>query len=484
MSGLPELLVSGEIARLIPVIADSRKEQRVASVFLATLSAVPDLAQSILSSVGFRPGKRSTIDTYTEVVLDADKKAARDRPDGLIVVTSGKKTWKALLEAKIGKAPLEDEQVQRYLTIAREHSIDAVITISNQFAARADHSPVNVSKVLTRRVSLFHWSWKFILTEAVLLQTRDAVLDPEQAFILREFIRFLSHDSVGITGFDSMPAEWRDCVGLIRTGGSIRKTAPEALVVVSAWHQETRDLALRMSQHIATDVTVKLPRAHVNDAGQRLADDCGLLATDHRLEIEYAIPNTASPMRLVADLKSQTLRVGMEVGAPLDRQRGTARVTWLLRQLKAAEDSGIYVRIIWPSRTKDTVLPLTSLREDPKEALGNTSLAPKGFEVFLLGDDARRFAGRKTFIEDIETLVPRFYDQVGQHLQQWQPRPPKPIKAKEPGTKTATAEAQAVTAVKQVPPPSSTKSTEMTPGNQHSALLELPAFLRRTGDET
>ena len=48
MSRLPEILISGEIARLIPVIADSRKEQRVTSVFLATLSAVPSFAQSFI----------------------------------------------------------------------------------------------------------------------------------------------------------------------------------------------------------------------------------------------------------------------------------------------------------------------------------------------------------------------------------------------------------------------------------------------------
>ena len=114
MSSLPEFLESGEIARLIPVIADSRREQRVTSVFLATLSAVPDFAQPLLSSVGVRLGKRSVIDTYTEVVLEGHKEG-KDRPDGLIIVSSGKKPWKALIEAKIGSSSLDDEQVQRYL---------------------------------------------------------------------------------------------------------------------------------------------------------------------------------------------------------------------------------------------------------------------------------------------------------------------------------------------------------------------------------
>ena len=70
MTSLPDFLESGEIARLIPVIADSRREQRVASVFLATLSAVPEFAQPLLTSVGVRLGKRSVIDTFTEVVIN------------------------------------------------------------------------------------------------------------------------------------------------------------------------------------------------------------------------------------------------------------------------------------------------------------------------------------------------------------------------------------------------------------------------------
>ncbi len=246
MTSLPEFLESGEIARLIPVIADSRREQRVASVFLATLSAVPDFAQPLLSSVGVRLGKRSVIDTFTEVVIK-DQNDAKDRPDGLIIVTTGKKTWKALVEAKIGSTSLDDDQVQRYLQLARSSGTDAVITLSNQFVARPVHTPVNAPKNLTRRVDLFHWSWKMILTEAILLQTRDAIDDPDQAFILREFVRFLSHSSVGVSGFDRMPPQWREAVTLVKSGGAIAKTSAEAEAVVTAWHQETRDLALRMS---------------------------------------------------------------------------------------------------------------------------------------------------------------------------------------------------------------------------------------------
>lgn len=475
MTSLPDFLEQGEIARLIPVIADSRREQRVASVFLATLSAVPGFAEPLLSNVGVRLGKRSVIDTYTEVVLKGQENT-KHRPDGLIVVSSGNKSWKALVEAKIGSSSLEEEQVHRYLQLARNSDIDAVITLSNQFVARAVHSPIKAPKTLTKKVDLLHWSWKTVLTEAVLLQTRDAVRDPDQAFILREFVRFLSHDSVGITGFDRMPSQWRDTITLLKSGGVVGKTSFEAEALVSAWHQETRDLALRMSQHLATEVDVKLSRAHVADADQRLRDDCAKLAGSNKLEVEYEIPNAASPLTVTADLISQTIRVGMEVGAPQDKQRGLSRVNWLLRQLKAANGDRQFVRISWPSRAQDTVCRLTELRDDPKAVVGNAPLPPKSFEVFFLSDDTRRFAGRKTFIEEIEKVVPHFYDSVGQNLERWVPKPPKPVIVK---AVTEQAEVSKTEDGKPTVPTNHNERSRFAPGNQHSTLIEIPQFLRR-----
>lgn len=40
-----------------------------------------------------------------------------------------------------------------------------------------------------------------------------------------------------------------------------------------------------------------------------------------------------------------------------------------------------------------------------------------------------RFAGRKTFIEDLERLLPEFYALVAVNLKTWQAPPPKPVKA-------------------------------------------------------
>ena len=92
-------LASGQIARLIPTVADSKKEERATSSLLATFMVVPSFAESVFSDAGASIGKRSRIKCYTEVnfkPLDKDK-AKTPRPDGLVVISNGAKVWTALI---------------------------------------------------------------------------------------------------------------------------------------------------------------------------------------------------------------------------------------------------------------------------------------------------------------------------------------------------------------------------------------------------
>ena len=41
---------------------------------------------------------------------------------------------------------------------------------------------------------------------------------------------------------------------------------------------------------------------------------------------------------------------------------------------------------------------------------------PKSFVIWMQADDARGFGGKRKFVEQLETLVPTFYEHVGQHL--------------------------------------------------------------------
>ena len=463
---LPQNLRSGEIARLIPVIADSRKEQRAASVLLAVMSAVPDLAHSILSHFGQRVGSRSSVNTFTEISFPSEQGHRGDRPDGMVVVQTGSRAWSALFEVKIGSAELELDQIERYLHLARDNAVDALNTISNQFAALPTHHPISVSKTLTRRVSLFHISWTAILTEAILLHENAVITDPEQAFLLREFVRFLSHDSVGMNGYQQMPPQWRDLTDLVQAGGVPSKSTPGINEIVAGWFEEVRDLSLQTSQILGTRVEVKLSSKHRTEPELRLKDGIVELCKTSSLTTDLRIPDSASDLEVCADLKTRTIRTNMTLDAPKDRKRNSARVNWLLRQLKETQADGISVHTDWASRAPDTVYPLATLRENPKLVDESESNAPiRALGITMHRNVGGKFRGRKTFIGELERLVPVFYEQVGQYLQAWHPHPPRPKNPK-------------IEVQQETPEPTIEKPVPM--GNFHTELLDIPAFLRNS----
>ena len=358
---VPDFLESGERARLMPTAKDSNKEQKVTSSLLASIMAVNEFGRELLTDVGAPAFKRSKISCYTEVVFkgNGDKKI---RPDGLIIVEAGKKRWSALVEAKVGNNPLQKDQIEAYLDLAKEHNIDALITTSNQFASIQTHHPVNVAKVKTKKVSLYHWSWMLIMTKAILLATNKNVSDPDQAFILEELIRYLQHDNSGVLSFNKMDASWKVVCSANHQNIPLRKSAPEVASAVSNWHQLTRFLALQMSVAVGEPVNAYLTRAQQSDAKKHLDDDIQTLVESGKLHSEFLIANAASRLQLSADFKRRTLSTSMRLDAPKDKQQVKSRVSWLIRQLSKCDSDETIIRLIWQGRAQDTSTTLRELK--------------------------------------------------------------------------------------------------------------------------
>ena len=180
MATLDDILASAQRARLIPTVATTRKEERLASVLLAAMSVVRPLAESILTQCGTRMGKRAVLETYTEVTFSTAD-GNENRPDGVLRLTAGRSTWTALVEAKVDKAELDAEQMERYARTAREFGVDAILTLSNQLVALPTHIPYALPKRLARHVECFHISWVSILTEASILLRDKEAMDPGTA---------------------------------------------------------------------------------------------------------------------------------------------------------------------------------------------------------------------------------------------------------------------------------------------------------------
>lgn len=426
MSKLPACIERAERARLFPILAETSKEGRTLSIFLATLASVRELRTNLLGQIGQRIGPAAKLRTYTEVVFQCAKGETNlGRPDGLLVLDTYGRRWTALVEAKVGKVDISAEQLERYLELAKKNKIDAVITISNQFSVVPQHHPLRINMTKYKDVQLFHFSWMHILTEADLLTVNRDVDDDDQAYILSEFLRFISHESAGVQGFTQMPAAWPDVVTKVQAGGSLQRSA-DVGAVCEAWVQESRDLCLILSRQLKRQVSQRLSRGALADPEVRYQEDVGTLCGQQHLTTVLAVPDAAAPIEVRADLQRRSVLVSMRLKAPEDRVSSRARLTWLLRQIPESTTGNVHVRCRWPATSPATQFRLQELRDDPgKIEEGKGKLKVIGFEVLLVADLGRRFEQRKTFIDELEKAVPAFYETVGQHLRAWQAPAPK-----------------------------------------------------------
>ena len=431
MSGLPDVLSSGTPARLFPVVADSRREERTLSILLAVLTQVPGFYAEILGSVGVRTGTRTRVSAYTEVGIGAEA-GASDRPDGFLLVETGRTTWTALVEAKVGRSALDPDQVERYMKLARDNGIDAVITISNDFAARPSHSPVAGAiprlRQLTGKVGLYHWSWAYLATCCEVLAYQGIQESPEQDFLVKQLNDYLAHPATGVERFTQMGPEWRNIVQLVSTGATLTRNTPGLEDVVASWFAEERDLCLHMTSHLSRPVTVQIERKHAGDQKLRLEAGVAAFAESQALTSVLRVPDCASDITVRADLARRTIAVSMALKARTDRKSTRARVNWLLGMLKV-DDPRLRIQASWPGRGAPTSESVTALREDPARLQSsNPSLLPHSFDVLLTEEPSgKRFSGPKAFIEDLERIVPEFYDLVAVTLKAWQPPPPQPV---------------------------------------------------------
>ena len=422
---ITSLLQVGQIARLIPSVSDSKREERATSSLLATLMVVPAFAQEVLGEMGAPAGKRAKIRCYTEVVFRT-KDERKPRPDGLIVVTVGSREWTAFVESKVGATVLKKEQIEEYLDLAKELSVDAVITLSNQFAPLPTHHPLPISKQKTRYVELYHFSWLALVSKAIIVTENNEIVDTEQGYILNELVRYLQQDASGVSSLTRMAPGWKDLCAAVQQGATLSRNAEYVQESIASWHQLLRYLAIELGVAIAKPVKIFLSRARSKDPELNYQEDLTELVKDNRLHAEFDIPNAAARFEFSADFMRRTINLSMKIDAPKDKTRSTASINWLMRQLKGTDEQDLSIRAFWPKRIPMTSASLSSVLENPTILMPeNVSDLPVSFEVVRVLDLAGRFKGAKTFVEDAAQAFPQYYAKVGQLLTKWVPKPPK-----------------------------------------------------------
>ncbi len=431
LSKIKKNMIKGEPARLFPVLSESKKEEKATSILLSVFTAVPDFAKAVLSEAGAPIGKRSSITCFTEVSFKGSKPSSR--PDGLIIVSGSGKEWVALVETKIGRSDLTAEQVEAYLDIAKEQGFDAVITIGNQFAALPSHHPVKVPKNKTRQVQLFHFSWLSITSRALLLTDNKSVEDLEQAYMLKELVRYLENESSGVTSTVRMSNSWRDVVQKVHQNTPLKKHDPDVAKAVSDWFQLLRYLSIRLSLALGHSSSISMPRKHINDPTIRLTDAINEVCSTSELKSSLEIPNAAGKLEVTLSFLRKTIDLRVNLETPKDVKQQRAAINFVLNQMKNFEGDDLTTRVNWPRRIPATALPIHQTREDSERKLlipDNLKELPSSMDLLRvvdLGVGKLKSGPGLPAIAEAEVL--RFYKDAIQGLKKWVPAPPR-IRAK------------------------------------------------------
>lgn len=299
-----------------------------------------------------------------------------------------------------------------------------MLTISNQIPTVPGMHPTAVDKRKCRRVSLHHMSWSQVHTEAVMERINKSVSDPDQAWILAELIRYLEHPRSGAIDFDDMGPSWVAVRDAVKTG-TLRPSDSVAADVASKWEQLVGYAGMRLGRRLGIEVLPALNKREREDPAVRTQQGVSTLITAGTLTGSLRIPNTASPIDLVADLRARRVSCAIEVGAP-QTGKSLTRVNWLLRQLKDAPD-GLRIDAITPwARVASRSELLRQLRDDPRLLVDEQGREIRTFRLVLADPaGAKRGPGKASFVDSTLKLLDKFYADVVQHIKPWSAPPPK-----------------------------------------------------------
>ena len=395
------------------------QERRASSAVLAVIQSVREFGRAITAPIGAPSGSLSS---FIEVPFEDEEKKLR--PDGLIRVVSGQRTWTALVEVKTGRHDLLPGQIEAYLDLARRHRFDALLTISNQLVAVPGTHPVTLPKSRGQAVKLHHLSWSQIRTEALVEQANKSVSDPDQAWILAEFIRYLEHPRSGAIDFDDMGSSWVHVRDRARAG-TLHPRDKGAAEVADRFGGLISFVALQLSRDLGTGVRPIVPQAQLRDPGKYLQEAVSEFTNTGVLQGSVRVPGAVAPIKITADLRAGLVHCAVTVPAPSEG-RATTRVNWLVRQLKTApEQLCIQPSVAWqrgrgPARTLDEV------RKNPKLLVADPTHELRSFTVSLSGNAGpARGQGRGSFVDSVLSAVDKFYSGVVQHIKPWRPAPPR-----------------------------------------------------------
>ena len=438
----PDSVEYARPASLFPVLKASEQEMRATSILLSVLRLVPVFSESMLKIMGAPTGRRSKLNCYTEVVpskqLAGNEPKSRRaksgtagqlRPDGLITCTSQSKDWACYVEAKVAGNLLDEEQVKSYLKLAALNGVDAVVTISTELTIHPTQSPVVKEKDIPKGVSLFHFSWLSLVTLAATLNNSREVSDLEQRIVLKELRSFITHPESKLTGTLTLSAAWPDLIRSFHDQISIVASSQLISDVSEDWMELERYVELSLCSFLSDTVRIVRPKKFQNNKEGYGVDIGKRLASSKQLSLEIEIPNTAANIAVTVDLHSKSVLIGMNLPVKQDCRPRTS-VTWLLSQLnKLKLPDGLILKGHTPRFRNTSDAKFSEVVGNPDLLLSDSKINPRSIEiVYSLAQSAKTITKPKVFAEFLRLQLEEFYKNIGQHVEKYNPPPPRPVK--------------------------------------------------------
>ena len=412
-----EQISDGKRARLIPT--EGRAELRATSALLATLELVRPFSIALLGPLGASKSKRATVKTYTEPTFRSNGR--KRRLDGWLEVCSGSgphRSLNALVETKVGKNKHTVEQINNYLTVAREDDFDCLITISNEVApAPGVHPTKGVESGADSKTPVYHLSWLRVLATAreTLSEFDQGVLERK---ILEELIYFLENKTAQVLSPQNMSrTDWNAVrAGTQRDG--LRRGNKGATVVAKEWDQVLALLSIKLGSFLGENVTEVISRKEQRDHSLRTTRFAGQLADDGKLSGTLRIPNAAGDLEICVDIGRNLILLKTVIDAPEDKTP-RARVTWLLRQFSEVPSKTL-IRSYQKGKSPYLEAKFSAVEENPSTLLNKGNDEVVRFEIET---QYKMKSKSDEFIGSVQKSVERFYEEVLGGIQKYQPRP-------------------------------------------------------------
>jgi hypothetical protein len=394
-------------SKLFP-IGKTTDENQTTSIFLSTLSAVKEFREDILFQIDVKKIKNRNITLHTYIEIPSV--SMEDRPDGLIVLTSGVHNpvieWVALIESKIGNNDIDGEQIERYIKLAKELDIENIITISNQLVSTPFETPLcNIRK---SKVNLFHWSWIYLKVTAGRL-LKSGIDDEDHIYILSEFRRYVNKHN-GIKNYMGMEKSWKE------TTESFMDKSNKPLIeeIIKSYKQEEKDICLQLTETTGHYVKLKITNKTRDDLMSESLDKNKIVCTPFYLDDDTNI---------VFELETDFVKRKITCITKHKNNNGKAKAqtTKLLNCFipDITSEDEIVIGAIYPRRSsaKSDFATLSQLLNDKEEGIysilnKNYGDTVKEFEIRMSDDLGKDFHRPQVIVTRLENLVKIFLEKV------------------------------------------------------------------------